>query len=150
MVPQVPLKQVGLGHTHWLDAQFSPVPQLPHETVRDEPQRSVRVMDPHSAPAAEHSSASVSGLHTQELPEHCCVVLLQVFGQLLELPQAFETLPHATPEQDGVGHTHMPLLQFSPAPQEPQELIEREVPQLSVAVRLPHALLLALHSEVLD
>ena len=57
------------------------------------------------------------------------------------------TVPHATPEQDGVGQTHMPPLQLSPALQLPHETV-REFPQLSVAVKLPHSLLFAEQSAV--
>ena len=73
--------QDGVGQTHWLLVQVASVAQPPQETVREEPQRSVRVMEPQVAPAAAQSSAFVSGLHTQLLPEHCCVVALHVFAQ---------------------------------------------------------------------
>ncbi len=121
-------------------------PQPPHETVREVPQRSVRVTDPQVAPAAEHSSASVSGLHTQELPEHIWVVVLHVFEQELDPPQALETVPQATPLHEGVGHSHEPELHTSSLLQEPQELTVRWTPQLSVVDNPPHALLLALQS----
>ena len=148
-VPHSKLLHVGAGQIQLLLVQLSPVPQPPQETVREAPQRSVTVIVPQVALAAPHSSVSVSGLQTQLLPEHCWVVALQVLGQVRELPHALETEPQAMPEQDGVGQTHMPLLQFSPAPQLPHDDTVREVPQLSVAVRLPQDLPWSAQNEAL-
>ena len=69
--------------------------------VREAPQRSVTLMEPQAAPAAMHNSVSVSGLQAQLLPEHCSVVLSHVFAHVRDLPQAFVTMPHATPAHEG-------------------------------------------------
>ena len=74
VISEAGAQQVLLVHT-------SEPAQPPQETVREAPQRSVTVMEPQSAPAFMHSSVFVSGLHTQLLPEHCCVVALHVFAQ---------------------------------------------------------------------
>lgn len=147
MFPHMPVVHRGRGQTHWLLLQFSPVPQPPHETVREAPQRSVTVIEPHSALLAAQSCALVSGTHTQEFPEHICVPGVQVFRHEVVLPQALETEPHATPLHEGEGQTQLPELQLSPEPQPPQLLTVRGIPQLSVPDVLPHSRLLALQNE---
>ena len=118
--------------------------------MRAEPQRSVRVTEPQVAPAAPHSSESVSGLHTQLFPEHCCVVALHVFGQATELPQAFESEPHATPEQDSAGQMHCPdASHVRSFVQVPQLATVRCTPQLCVMVSPSQTRLFAMQSWVL-
>ena len=134
-VPQA-LPQLMGWQTQALLLHDSSVPQPPQDTVRVAPQLSAAVSDPQVAPSLAQNCASVSGLQTQVLFEQLSEPAHE--PQLFVCPQALETGPHSTPEQEGVGHSQVLLLEHVRSLEQEPQFAVRGSPQLSVPVTSPH------------